>query len=315
MAADRENRQATIGVICCAYQAEDHIDQMLASLASQTRLADQVVVVDDASTDGTGDRARAWADHLPITVVRASENLGPGAARHLAVGHLTTDLISPIDADDVVLPDHLDALARYLPEGLGAVGSAGYYWHPGQPLVNFHERSRLGLAPEHQLRQLLVTNRLLIAGMYRRCDYDAIGGFEDMAHEDWGLWVKLAMAGIPITICPVPTYLYRQHAASLTGNDERRSVLDVSAFEQLIARAKDHLPVDEIDQIRADRARFLARLEVQRRLTSGDIAGAKAIAGSVSARGDRTMWAIAHLPAPMIRTARSLKNMNIAGRR
>lgn len=310
MDADRDdNRNATVGVVCSAYQAEATIDQMLASLAGQSRRPDQVVVVDDGSTDRTGDRARAWSDRLPIIVVRVDDNIGPGAARHLAVGHLATDLISPVDADDVVLPDHLDVLVAHLPPGRAAIGSAGFYWHPGRPLDDFHARSRLRLERHGQLHQLLVTNRLLVGGLYRRVDYDAVGGFEDMAHEDWGLWVKLAMAGVSISICPVPTYLYRQHADSLTGNDTRRAALDVAAFEHLIVLAGDHLTADEIGQIRTERARFLARLEVQDKLTSGDVAGAKAVARSVPADGDRTLWAVSHLPAPLIGAARSIKNI------
>lgn len=71
-----------ISVIICAYNEERHIDRCLESVVNQTIGLDmlEIVVVNDASTDGTLDKLYAWEKRFPdnILVVTYDENLRLG---------------------------------------------------------------------------------------------------------------------------------------------------------------------------------------------------------------------------------------------
>lgn len=99
-----------IGVVIPAFNAESFIADALASVASQIRPPDRVVVVDDGSRDRTASVVEAWAadSDLPLTLHR-QENQGASVARNAGIERLPdADLIALLDADDVWKPWHLE---------------------------------------------------------------------------------------------------------------------------------------------------------------------------------------------------------------
>lgn len=80
-------------------------------LAQEGEYLHELIVVDDASTDGTADYISSrYASEDKIVVMRAETNAGPGITRNLAIAAAQGDWIAPIDADDAWLPDRLTHL-------------------------------------------------------------------------------------------------------------------------------------------------------------------------------------------------------------
>ncbi|MGL4237192.1 MAG: glycosyltransferase family 2 protein [Tabrizicola sp.] len=93
-----------VAVIITARNAEATIGDAVASALDQPEVA-EVVVVDDASTDATSDAARAAAgDDARLILLRQSTNIGPAAARNLAIASSSAPYIAILDADDYFLP-------------------------------------------------------------------------------------------------------------------------------------------------------------------------------------------------------------------
>ncbi len=96
----------SLSVIIPLYNKEDYIEETLGSLARQTRLPDQVIVVDDASTDRGADRAAAGLSRLTaagvahVELLRSGANAGPSAARNRGLGQATGEILAFLDADD-----------------------------------------------------------------------------------------------------------------------------------------------------------------------------------------------------------------------
>ncbi len=98
----------SIAVIIPAYNAQAYICEALGSVAGQTRPPEEIIVVDDGSTDQTADVVREWVARERVDVqLLHQENRGASAARNTAIRHAKTDLIAPLDADDLFLPHHL----------------------------------------------------------------------------------------------------------------------------------------------------------------------------------------------------------------
>ena len=77
----------------------------------------QLVVVDDCSTDGTGDLLARLRDELGFTLVRQSKNQGKGAALRTGFTHVSGDLVVIQDADLEYSPEELPALIELICEG------------------------------------------------------------------------------------------------------------------------------------------------------------------------------------------------------
>lgn len=94
-----------VSIIIPAYNAARFLERSVASVLAQTHQDFEIVIVDDGSTDETGDMAdRMAARDTRIKVVH-QENRGLAEARHSGIKAATADYIVHLDADDELLPD------------------------------------------------------------------------------------------------------------------------------------------------------------------------------------------------------------------
>lgn len=119
-----------------AYNEAASIEATLASIFGQSRPPDEVIVVDDCSTDGTGDIAHRCGAH----VVRTPQNTGAkGQALNTGLQHATSDIVVTIDADTILAPDALSHIVEPLADP--AVAAACGYMLP-QRLDTTWQRGR-----------------------------------------------------------------------------------------------------------------------------------------------------------------------------
>jgi len=111
----------TIAVVIAARNAADFLEAALASLEAQTRPADEVIIYDDGSSDGTAGMARAFADRIKgLRVVEGETSLGIAAARNRANSMVTADFIAVLDADDLFHPETIERYGEFLSGNPGA---------------------------------------------------------------------------------------------------------------------------------------------------------------------------------------------------
>ncbi len=101
-----------VSVVIAAWNAGATLDRCLASVTAHADAEIEIILVDDASTDGTAERIGRWAERHPrTTALRTPRNVGPSAARNLALDHATGDWIAVVDADDAVAPGRFARMA------------------------------------------------------------------------------------------------------------------------------------------------------------------------------------------------------------
>lgn len=99
---------STIAVGVTVRDDRDGLVLLLDALAKQTRLPDEVVIIDAASTDGTREAAEAFARTAPFPVLVESRPCTRGAARARIIEAAATDLVAFTDADCVPPPGWLE---------------------------------------------------------------------------------------------------------------------------------------------------------------------------------------------------------------
>lgn len=130
-----------VSVVIPAYNAEGHLLRAIRSVLHQTESRVEVVVVDDASTDGTAEVAQGVADSR-VRLLRNAANAGASASRNRAIEAARAPWVALLDADDWYRPDRLrrllDAAAHhdadlvaddiyFVPEGAPVDVDAGTY--------------------------------------------------------------------------------------------------------------------------------------------------------------------------------------------
>ena len=111
-----------LSVIVPAHNAGLHLSRCLEALRTCGYTPFEVIVVDDCSTDNT----RQIAERYGARCVRTPQMMGPGGARNLGVRHAGGEIVVFVDADVVIPPDALRAIAEEFkrdPELAGVFGS------------------------------------------------------------------------------------------------------------------------------------------------------------------------------------------------
>ncbi len=95
-----------LSVIVPVYNRAGLVGETLRALLAQTRPADEIIVVDDGSTDGSTAAARAFGDAVRVVEV---PNGGPARARNRGLAEARGDLVQFMDSDDLPTPQFLEA--------------------------------------------------------------------------------------------------------------------------------------------------------------------------------------------------------------
>jgi glycosyltransferase involved in cell wall biosynthesis len=95
-----------VSILISAYNAEEWIAEALESAVAQTWPHKEIILVDDGSTDGTGEVARRFASR-GVTVL-STRNGGLSVGQNYAYAHSRGDYIQFLDADDLLAPDKIE---------------------------------------------------------------------------------------------------------------------------------------------------------------------------------------------------------------
>jgi teichuronic acid biosynthesis glycosyltransferase TuaG len=100
---------ALVSVVMPCYNTEPYVQAAIRSVLDQTHADLELLVVDDASTDGTADIVAALADvDERVVLLRRAENGGAARARNTALERARGDYVAFLDSDDLWLPRKLE---------------------------------------------------------------------------------------------------------------------------------------------------------------------------------------------------------------
>lgn len=99
-----------ISVIIPAYNSEKYIDNCLKSVLTGQQAEYEVIVVNDGSTDSTGEICHKWKALSDNLIYIEQNNQGQGSARNTAIKHSRGEWLVFLDSDDELMPGALDVL-------------------------------------------------------------------------------------------------------------------------------------------------------------------------------------------------------------
>jgi glycosyltransferase involved in cell wall biosynthesis len=202
-----------ISVIIPVYNGERFLAEAIRSVLDQTLPPDEIIVVDDGSTDDSADIVAGMP--LPpkteLTLVR-QPNQGPAAARNRGIALAAGELIAFLDADDLWMPEKLERQIAHLAQEPAADGvichvesfvEPGGKWPPGRNRTLFDQ-----LPPMYSFCTLLI----------RRPALDRVGRLDPQyrAGEDTEWFARASDAGLIFAITPAALLRRRFHSANLS---------------------------------------------------------------------------------------------------
>ena len=198
-----------VSVVIPCYNHGDFLVETLDSLQDQTFTDFEIIVVNDGSTDKATVNLLKSMNRAKTRVVHTA-NRGVSAARNRGISESVGDYILPLDADDKIGPGYLE-LAVNLLEARSDV--AIVYCER----VLFGECEGLDSLPEYDPRAVLVDNCIYPAALFRKADWDIVGGYsEKMIYgwEDWDFWISLSELNKQVVKISEPLFFYRVRSES-----------------------------------------------------------------------------------------------------
>lgn len=273
-----------VSVVMPAYRAAGFIWRAIDSALSQADVSVEVVVVDDACPDHTGDRVEERYHDTPLVrVVRLPANGGPGVARNAGFKAARGRWIAVLDADDAFEPGRLRRMLDQAAEfGADVVGDN----------VRVYDAAT-GSLSEPKLKSLTVPGQLdvysfvdgsrpgrgdldlgLLKPIFNRARLARLGTEypDDVRHgEDFEFYLAVIRAGARFFVVPEAGYLWtsRQSGMSQTLVDYSQQVVRVRLLQADPVISADHRLVQLLEQ----RAAALVKFQITTRYANAIHAG------------------------------------------
>lgn len=239
-----------ISVVIPLYNKKDSIVRALDSVLNQTVLPDEIIVVDDGSTDGSDKVVNEFNHHL-VTLIH-QKNGGVSVARNMGIDTAKQEWIAFVDADDVWKPDYLEEiayLAKSYPECSVLATAYEVQNHLGKTksivlnkipfegncgkLTNYFEVASCSQPP-------ICSSAIVV----KKTDLQLIGGFPIgiKAGEDLLTWARLAVK-FEIAYSTRNLAIYIQQISNIGSSNYRESIDD--PVGELLESLKSYCPKDK----------------------------------------------------------------------
>ena len=218
-------KETDLTVIIPAFNEADSIADSIRSLQGQTVTPAEIVVIDDCSTDGTGEVAAG----LGVRVMRPAQNTGSKAgAQTFALDSVRTEMVMALDADTTLAPEGIETLLSAFddPEVSAACGTVhprhvGTVWERGRHVEYMLAFSFFKRVQDHYGKPLISSGCFSV---YRTEDLRAMGGWSTRTMaEDMDLTWTFYEAGKKVRFVPEAlSYPIEPHDFHFMGKQLRR---------------------------------------------------------------------------------------------
>ena len=218
-----EMESLSVTVAIPAYNAEKYLSPLLSAVFEQTRVPDEVMVIDD----GSRDRTRRIARRSDVKLIVHNENRGLASARNSALQHSGGDIIVFFDADSIPDPQNVERMLKaYRYPEVAGVGGQEFFQNAS---------NKIDLWRNHFWRQTHGSNQIDSAWMlmglcssYRKDALAKVGGFDETYRtngEDVDMGIRLSKLGYRLVYLPEVGvhHIRKDRIASMLGMAFRHS--------------------------------------------------------------------------------------------
>ena len=218
-----------ISVIIPTYNGEKFIREAIESVLAQDYPALEIIVVDDASVDGTQRLIESMS--ADIRYYRQAQNRGPAAARNVGIRDAAGEFIAFLDVDDCWPEGNLRLLLEEITSGTDQVVYGHAQMMRFRPDSNDYEC--VG-GPEEAFPHYIGS------GLYRRSAFETVGFFDEELRfgEDTDWYARAAHANLPRRRLKEVTLHVRRHGANMTSGRSQNELNPLRLVKKMLDRKR-----------------------------------------------------------------------------
>ena len=112
-----DNCRGKVSIIIPVYNSKEYLEELFSSLESQTYKNIEIILVDDGSTDGSGEACENFKRRDKRVKLYRQNNMGSSAARNVGLEKMTGQYVTFIDSDDTIDPDYISSFMEKIDKG------------------------------------------------------------------------------------------------------------------------------------------------------------------------------------------------------
>ena len=223
-----------ISIVVPIYNVCDYLDECIESIVSQTYRNLEIILVNDGSTDNSGNLCDIWASKDDRISVIHKQNGGLSDARNAGMLVAKGELIGFVDSDDYIRNDMYELLYNNMVENNSDISACGVqmFWDDNTPSRMLTRNGCYVLNTEEALLSIIAEKHLLQPVWYKLYKQNLIYDISfpiGKLHEDV-YWSYQAIGNAKtISIFDTPCYFYRQRSGSIS--EQTYSLKRLDAFE------------------------------------------------------------------------------------
>jgi glycosyltransferase involved in cell wall biosynthesis len=280
------DRPGGISVVIPAKNREHVLARAIGSALAQSWPPQEIIVVDDGSSDRTFDVARGFEGHekIAVRVIRNLASVGAPEARNIGARAAGGTYLAFLDSDDAWAPNKLEMQIQVMSRDPGIVAVfSGVAYRRGTRVR--HKIIEQTIISQHQLMRHNVigpTSSCLVAADA----FHAVGGFrKDMPScQDWELWLRLSTAGALHMVPEALLHYYYDGTGQISANPAKVMAGHRMVFETVYGMLSGQEAA--IRELRAEHEMLLAKLNAMTFYDAGATFShlARALASSLAPR-------------------------------
>ncbi len=199
-----------VSVVIPCHNHGKFLEETVLSVLNSTYKSIEIVIVNDGSSDDSLEIIKMLAkEHLGVFYINQT-NSGPSEARNAGIEFANGAYILPLDGDDKIHPD-------YISQAVAAIQKDSNIKVVYCQAEKFGLKSGKWNLKTFSHEALATENMIFVSGLFRKSDWEAVGGFDlamDKGWEDWEFWISMLKDGGLAIQLPIVGFYYRIHPTS-----------------------------------------------------------------------------------------------------
>jgi glycosyltransferase involved in cell wall biosynthesis len=217
------NQKSKVSIVIPYYNAVKYIEETIDSVSNQTYDNWECIILNDGSPDDGETIILNKVKNNPKFTYYSQENTGVCVARNNAMKHAKGEYILFLDADDLLSSNFLEETIKVL-DADATVSVAT------SVVKIFGGRKKVLQVTSYDLPTIIGDNKIVVTSLFRKTDFDAVGGFNlnmKEGYEDWDFWIGVLKRGGKVICAEKATFYYRYLQKS------RNNTIDIEKEQQL----------------------------------------------------------------------------------
>ena len=266
-----------VSVVIPVFNVKPFLREALDSVLHQTYENLEIIIVDDGSTDGSGEICDEYAKKDRRVTVIHQENSGVSSARNAALDRMTGKFVAFLDPDDAYHPDYVEKMLSAMLREQADLVVCQYTEHGTAGKLRFNDTDKrrpsleAGLYDRNSVLRALADSEMdVTAGnkLYRRELWETIRYPDGHVYEDVEAGIRILGLCKTTLVLGIPLYMKRDHTKGIMRTYTEKNIRDLrlayAFFDRYIqAHTPEIFPPEQLKRVQRSRHRLLIYMYIQ----------------------------------------------------